>query len=412
MLHQSTVFFGETQKMLAHALHAAGQTDREIADANHTSVNNIIGWRREEGLHENLSAEAKARLEEERYSPPVRRDVPPRAGSAAAPAAPASQVAEPRLITPAQAQADYVAPVQPSADNALEIGLYMDKPVFVDLEELLTTRLLIQGNSGSGKSHLLRRLLEECAGIVQQVIIDPEGDFVSFGEAFGHTVIEAKAYSPSRLVGIAAKGRHLRGSVVLNLEGMEIEQQMDAVSAFLNGLFDAPPEHWHPILVAIDEAHLFAPAGDNGEDKEVRKASQQAVANLMCRGRKRGLAGIIATQRLSKLHKNVAAEASNFLLGRTFLDIDIARAADLLGLQRAQAEEIRGLSRGEFLGLGPAIARRPLKVKVGGVMTQGRAGPEKGLTALPAINAVEMQNLMLAEDADDEASTPMLRVVK
>ena len=58
------------------------------------------------------------------------------------------------------------------------------------------------------------------------------------------------------------------------------------------------------------------------------------MTNLMCRGRKRGLAGVIATQRLAKLAKNVAAEASNFLMGRTFLDIDMARAADLLGLNR------------------------------------------------------------------------------
>ncbi len=399
MLHQHTSFFGPMQKMLAQALHAAGQTDREIADANHTSVNNIIAWRKDEGLPENLSAEAKARAAEESYSPPVRR--------------PAPSAAVPGLITPEQAQVDYVAPVQPTGDNALEIGLHLDKPVFVDLEELLTTRLLIQGNSGSGKSHLLRRLLEECAGIVQQVIIDPEGDFVSFGEAFGHTVVQAKDYTASRILSIATKARHLRGSIVLSLEGMEIEQQMDAVSALLNGLFDAPPEHWHPILVAIDEAHLFAPTGDNGEDKETRKTSQQAVANLMCRGRKRGLAGIIATQRLSKLHKNVAAEASNFLLGRTFLDIDIARAADLLGLPRAQAEDIRNLNRGEFLGLGPAIARRPQKVKVGSVMTQGKAGPEKGLTPLPNLTAEAMQSLMLAdEDEDDGAKAPpALRIV-
>ena len=32
-------------------------------------------------------------------------------------------------------------------------------PADLDLEELLATRLLVQGNSGSGKSHLLRRLL-------------------------------------------------------------------------------------------------------------------------------------------------------------------------------------------------------------------------------------------------------------
>ncbi len=47
----------------------------------------------------------------------------------------------------------------------------------LDLEELLATRLLVQGNSGSGKSHLLRRLLEQSAPWVQQCVIDPEGRF-------------------------------------------------------------------------------------------------------------------------------------------------------------------------------------------------------------------------------------------
>ena len=50
-------------------------------------------------------------------------------------------------------------------------------PATLDLEELLATRLLVQGNSGSGKSHLLRRLLEQSAPWVQQAIIDPEGDY-------------------------------------------------------------------------------------------------------------------------------------------------------------------------------------------------------------------------------------------
>ena len=62
----------------------------------------------------------------------------------------------------------------------------------LDLEELLATRLLVQGNSGSGKSHLLRRLLEQSAGWVQQVIIDPEGDFVTLADRYGHVVIEGE----------------------------------------------------------------------------------------------------------------------------------------------------------------------------------------------------------------------------
>ena len=55
----------------------------------------------------------------------------------------------------------------------------------LDLEELLATRLLVQGNSGSGKSHLLRRLLEQSVPWVQQAVIDPEGDFVTLAERFG-----------------------------------------------------------------------------------------------------------------------------------------------------------------------------------------------------------------------------------
>lgn len=398
MLRQSTAFFGATEKALARALHDAGQTDTEIGLSIGVSVNNIIHWRREEALREHVPASRETPVSAQ----PERRVSPgPQARILQAP------VNVPSLLSATEAVAAFVAPVQPVGDNAIEIGLHLDAPVFVDLEELLTTRLLIQGNSGSGKSHLLRRILEECAGIVQQIIIDPEGDFISFADAFGHTVADANALSPARLRSIATKTRHLRGSVVLTLEGMELEQQMDAVSAFLGGLFDAPSDHWHPVLVAVDEAHLFAPSMDNGEDKETRKSSQQAMANLMCRGRKRGLAGVLATQRLSKLHKNVAAEASNFLLGRTFLDIDIKRAADLLGMSGADSERVRGLNRGEFLGLGPAISRRPLQVKVGAVMTHGKAGLEKGLTPLPTLRPEDMQTALMAED-DDLAVDPVV----
>jgi DNA helicase HerA-like ATPase len=144
---------------------------------------------------------------------------------------------------------------------------------------------------------------------------------------------------------------------------------MRCVAAFLSGLFDAPRECWYPTLIVVDEAQVFAPAVAGEVSDEVRRASLAAMTNLMCRGRKRGLAGVIATQRLAKLAKDVAAEASNFLMGRTFLDIDMARAADLLGMERKQAEVIRDLARGEFLALGPAITRRPLSVMIGEVQT-------------------------------------------
>ena len=84
--------------------------------------------------------------------------------------------------------------------------------ISIDLEELLATRLLVQGNSGSGKSHLLRRLLEKCAGQVQQVVIDPEGDFVTLADRYGHVPVEAADHSERDIARLAARIReHGRG---------------------------------------------------------------------------------------------------------------------------------------------------------------------------------------------------------
>jgi uncharacterized protein len=256
---------------------------------------------------------------------------------------------------------------------AIEMGTTnAGSPAALDLEELLATRLLVQGNSGSGKSHLLRRLLEQSAPWVQQTIIDPEGDFVALADRFGHLLIDAEEHTERGLEVAGQRARIHRVSTVLNLEGLDAEHQMRRASAFLSGLFDVARDHWYPMLVVVDEAQLFAPAVAGEVSDEARKLSLGAMSNLMCRGRKRGLAGIIATQRLAKLAKNVAAEASNFLMGRTFLDIDMARAADLLGMERRQAEAFRDLERGQFMALGPALSRRPLGLRIGPTETSPR----------------------------------------
>lgn len=287
--------------------------------------------------------------------------------------------------------------------RGLQVGIDMGtvsggQQARLDIEELLATRLLVQGNSGSGKSHLLRRLLEQSAEWVQQVIIDPEGDFVTLADKYGHLVVDGER-SEAELVGIATRIRQHRVSCVLTLEGLEVEEQMRAAGVFLNGLFDADRDYWFPVLVVVDEAQMFAPAAAGDVSEDARKVSLAAMTNLMCRGRKRGLAGVIATQRLAKLAKNVAAEASNFLMGRTFLDIDMARAADLLGLDRRQAEMFRDLKRGNFVALGPALSRRPLPIAIGPVETSARSSSPK-LMPLPE-SREDVEELIFTPDPEE-----------
>jgi DNA helicase HerA-like ATPase len=69
--------------------------------------------------------------------------------------------------------------------------------------------------------------------------------------------------------------------------------------------------------LVILEVDIYCPERGSGEAE-----STEAVISLMSQGRKRGFSGIIATQRLSKLHKDAAAEANNVIIGRTWLDAD------------------------------------------------------------------------------------------
>jgi hypothetical protein len=290
---------------------------------------------------------------------------------------------------------------------AIEIGhTTAGASVTLDLEELLATRLLVQGNSGSGKSHLLRRLLEQSAPWVQQTIIDPEGDFVTLAERFGHLVIDAEAHTERGLQVAGERARIHRVSTVLNLEGLDAENQMRRAAAFLGGLFEVGRDHWYPMLVVVDEAQLFAPAVAGEVSDDTRKLSLSAMTNLMCRGRKRGLAGIIATQRLAKLAKNVAAEASNFLMGRTFLDIDMARAADLLGMERRQADAFRDLERGQFIALGPALCRRSLALRIGPTQTQPRNATPR---LMPLPEATPDAHAMILAAPPPEPNRPQRR---
>jgi DNA helicase HerA-like ATPase len=119
---------------------------------------------------------------------------------------------------------------------------------------------------------------------------------------------------------------------------------------FLDSLIHLPRELWRPTLVILDEAHIYCPERGSGEAE-----STEAVISLMSQGRKRGYAGIIATQRLSKLNKDAAAEANNVIIGRTWLDADQARAGDALGLSKSDRLKLRDLEPGGILSVWPGL---------------------------------------------------------
>jgi uncharacterized protein len=139
-------------------------------------------------------------------------------------------------------------------------------------------------------------------------------------------------------------------SAVVDLYDLKLAERRAFVRAFLESMLAAPKELWRPTLVLLDEAHRFCPERGNGEAE-----STDSVITLLSQGRKRGFCGILATQRLSKLHKDAAAEAVNVLVGRTTLDVDVGRARDLLGFGKQEQGALRKLEPGSWFAFGPAF---------------------------------------------------------
>ncbi|EJF75653.1 hypothetical protein MEC_00208 [Bartonella alsatica IBS 382] len=112
-------------------------------------------------------------------------------------------------------------------------------------------------------------------------MIDSEGDFVTLADKFGHVVVEAQ-HSELELTHIAHRIWQHCVSVVFNLEGLGIEQQMRAMGVFLGALFDVKRDYWYLMLVVVDEAQLFTPAAAGEVSNEADKISFSAMANFMC----------------------------------------------------------------------------------------------------------------------------------
>lgn len=278
--------------------------------------------------------------------------------------------------------------------------------VHLDVAKLVESRLLVQANSGGGKSWLLRRLLERTHGMVQHLVLDIEGEFHTLREKYDYVLVAksgGEVVADVRLAGILAHRLLEMGvSAVIDLYELKKPERVRFVKAFLEALVEAPKKLWHPVLVVVDEAHQYCPQNGNVE-------SADAVIDLMTRGRKRGLCGVLATQRLSKLHKDAAAEANIVMAGRVTLDVDRKRAEDLLGFTTAEDKaKLRRIPPGKFFAFGPGLSDEVVEVQVGGVETTPQKAGEHAAPVPPPrekIRKVLEQLADLPKEAEAELKT-------
>ena len=261
----------------------------------------------------------------------------------------------------------------------VELGKFTTgKPFTANLDLVLSSNLLVQANSGGGKSWLLRRMIEQTFGRVPQIIIDPEGEFSTLRGKFDIILVGKEGDTPADVRSasmLAHRLLELGVSAVIDLFEMSPTARPLWVATFIQALVDAPKRLWRELLVYVDEAHMLAPEPGHGAvDSEAHRRCRGALIEMASRGRKRGYGLVAATQRLGKLSKDFAAELKNVLIGQTFIDIDRERALGSLGIAKADKGEffhtVKNLPPGHFYAMGRALVLEPTPVQIGEVQTE------------------------------------------
>lgn len=234
----------------------------------------------------------------------------------------------------------------------------------IDLERLVDTRALICSNSGGGKSYTARKILEETSGKVMSIIFDVDGELKTLREKYDFLLIGSPEEGADVGINLRAadilpkKIMELGTPTIIDLSSYPMRDRIQYVKKFLRALLNLPRSLWKTCIVFLDESHKFC-------GQQEKQDSTYEVIDLMSLGRKRGICGILATQRIAKLHKDAVAECNNVFVGRTWLDLDQKRAANILGFtNKKDIMELRNLEDGEFWVFGPAIGRDVEKEQV------------------------------------------------
>jgi uncharacterized protein len=277
--------------------------------------------------------------------------------------------------------------------------MHIDIGTTIDLQDLIKSRMLIQANSGGGKSAIARVIMEKALGIIPFIVLDIEGEYYTLKELNGDIIVIGGQHADVPIsIALASKLPRFileNGlSVAVDVSDLEMHERIKFAKIFLESLMQLPQQLWVPYLIFLEECHKLAGEQDKYE-------SGPAVKDLMSRGRKRGYCGIPITQRISKLHKDVAAECNNKFIGRTYLDIDMDRSAKELGFSKTSDRlKLRDLKPGCFYAFGTSIT--PHEVHEVQIKKPVTSMPQAGNTAPAKVKVATSKVLQLLTKLNED----------
>jgi len=217
--------------------------------------------------------------------------------------------------------------------------LDISRDLNLSLEEIIGQCVAILGIRGSGKSNTAGVIFEELLRHRYPMsIVDIEGEYFGLKEKYEVLVvgtgdgveIEIDADCAGEIAQVSMEENV---PVVLDLSGFLSEERTELLKVYLSSLWNLAGTLRRPYIIGIEEAHEFIPQGVKNELKEM-------IARIALRGRKRGLGGIIVSQRSAKVDKDVLSQAGILFLHRVVHEVDMRVYGELLPWRKSEVKEI------------------------------------------------------------------------
>jgi len=214
-------------------------------------------------------------------------------------------------------------------------------------ETLIADKLAVVGSTGSGKTYVTRKIINQAG--MQVIIFDLDGEY-QFGTKkpleFGF--LERPEWAGEYYA------KHPTKNCVIDHRRRDFERNMNECRDFVIALYDAKREKKYqtPTLFVIEEAYYYAPEKGVPSPKGVVKGtSEYALFTVQARGRKRGIGAIILTQRPAQCSKHVLGQCTKWLIFRMNLPNDLVWLRQQ-GFERELVGQVKSLKTGECVAVG------------------------------------------------------------
>jgi len=180
----------------------------------------------------------------------------------------------------------------------------------------------VLGVRGSGKSSTAAVICEELARVGHPfIVLDVDSEYGGLREKFEVLVAGAGPnvdvqIAPTQTAPLAEIALRHRIPVLLDMAEWTMEEGYEAVYNLAQALWTLEGETRTPCALVLEEAHEWVPEG-------VRTDLKDVLTRITLRGRKRGLSGIIVSQRSAKVAKDILSQAEILFLHKVVHPSDV-----------------------------------------------------------------------------------------